>query len=260
MYEAVDPHVVSTTYDFAWPAKGNISDALDGATGPFCIRAATNAVDLPVNLTNGYTEEDGNSASCAPILGQQCVDAILALIPKPTGEDCHFFESKPFDELPECQDSLGAALPSFQEFFFGTPLIRNITAAGNDTKEKGFTEEWNHGSAFYTNISATQNGSDSRAYHYAANRVHMFLMSAELPTNPDAPPTAILPTTGGPELLCMRVNATKLPNVDVDGDGVAYTYETVLESGSYGIYMRHDVFDWVWVAALPTIVVFLVGF
>lgn len=41
--------------------------------------------------------------------------------------------------------------------------------------------------------------------------------------------------TQNPQLLCMRVNATKLSTVDTNGDGVTLTSEAVFESTGYSV-------------------------
>lgn len=42
---------------------------------------------------------------------------------------------------------------------------------------------------------------------------------------------------GVPGLLCVRVNATELPNSGVDGDGAVVTGEVVLESENNGHFL-----------------------
>ncbi|RYP04162.1 hypothetical protein DL764_004629 [Monosporascus ibericus] len=213
-----DPHVTSVTYDFSWSADGNISTALDGASGPLCVMTLQDAVDLPVAATNGYTEDNGDSSSCEPVLGRECVAALLAQVPKPRGTDCMFPIRTPWSEVPECRDSFGAFSP-YGQSFMDWPLRRNVS----DDRDGG-RREWLSGQVFYSNVSKPLDGGNSRLYNYMANRVHIMMISVELPTGHEGQ------RAGGPELLCMRVNATELPEVDTDGDGVAFTYETVLES------------------------------
>ncbi|RYP32498.1 hypothetical protein DL767_005187 [Monosporascus sp. MG133] len=242
-----DPHITSVTYDFSWPAGGNISTALDGASGPLCLMTLQDTVDLPVAATNGYTEDDGDSTSCEPVLGRECVAALLAQVPTPRGTNCMLPTRTPWSEVPECRDSLGAFHP-FGQSFMSWPLGSNVSDDSG-----GGRREWLSGQAFYGNVSGPLDGGDSRLYNYMANRVHMMLMSVELPARDEGQ------TVGGPELLCMRVNATELPEVDTDGDGVAFTYETVLESKGAQIpllgYYRSSC---LWLALCSTVVIFLI--
>ncbi|RYP85300.1 hypothetical protein DL770_005046 [Monosporascus sp. CRB-9-2] len=247
-YDAVaDSHVASVTYDFSWPADGNISTALDGASGTLCLMTLLDAVDLPVAATNGYTEDDGDSTSCEPVLGRECVAALLAQVPKPRGTACMLPTRTPWAEVPECRDLLGAFEP-YGQSFFGLPLGSNVS----DDRDGG-RREWLSGQVFYSNVSRPLDGADSRLYNYMANRVHMMMMSVELPAAHEGQ------TAGGPELLCMRVNATELPEVDTDGDGVAFTYETVLESkGAQVPLLGYYRSSRLWLGLCSAVVIFLI--
>ncbi|KAI5924605.1 hypothetical protein F4810DRAFT_664358 [Camillea tinctor] len=66
---------------------------------------------MPVNVTNAYTEDHTNSAGCVPTLGQACVDAILSdgRIPGINSIKSCTTPGRPWDELPECQNTLGYA-------------------------------------------------------------------------------------------------------------------------------------------------------
>ena len=76
---------MSTTWDFSWPADSgnNISSALSDLPGPLCITTLATAnlgagPDFPVNVTNAYTEDDTDNTSCVPVLGEECVRALLS--------------------------------------------------------------------------------------------------------------------------------------------------------------------------------------
>ena len=61
----------------------NISSALGDLPGPLCITTLATAnlgagPDFPVNVTNAYTEDDTDNTSCVPVLGEECVRALLS--------------------------------------------------------------------------------------------------------------------------------------------------------------------------------------
>ncbi|KAI6081411.1 hypothetical protein F4821DRAFT_264968 [Hypoxylon rubiginosum] len=236
----VDPHVVSTTFDFSWPGSGNFSSAFGGMWKPLCLSdlgsldpvyPSASWTDLPVNVTNGYTEDDTDSTSCVPALGQACVDAMLAArggaiyaIPDGTGPGC-LPGAKSWQDLPECASTFGYSAS------VGQPLSQSLNGLRLDNTSSANTSdpraEWTSGSGFYGWVSGPQNGSGSQAYYTATNQLRVLMINANLNGANNSE------VVGGPQLLCTRVNATKLPDVDGDGDGTVLTSEAVLES--YGI-------------------------
>ncbi|KAI0552804.1 hypothetical protein F4679DRAFT_51243 [Xylaria curta] len=205
---------VSQTYDFSWPAEGNISEALNGATGPLCITQLTASVDLPVNVTNALT----NGTSCVPALGQACVNAILNKTPPPDEKaGCNWGGYEIFNEIPECKSSFGRA-KGFGTF--GTGFYLNDTGV-----------QINSGDTFWVNMSGPVLGNETWLYETVANQIQLLLFSVLLPT----PSLANNPLVPGKELLCIRANNTKLPDVDVNKDGVAVVGEVVLLSAGTGM-------------------------
>ncbi|TGJ80736.1 hypothetical protein E0Z10_g8020 [Xylaria hypoxylon] len=202
---------VSQTYDFSWSAEGNISEALDGATGPLCITQLNGWADLPVNVTNAITED----TSCVPALGQACVDAILNRTPTPSLEEgCKWGGSNGvFSNMPECRGSFGLDPALSETFGVGFSL-------GN------MTNQINSGDTFWVNMSGPVLGNETWLYETVANQIQLLLFRTLLPTSTQ--PNAS--TVPGMELLCLRANNTKLPNVDFNKDGVALVGEVVLLS------------------------------
>ncbi|RYC63969.1 hypothetical protein CHU98_g2216 [Xylaria longipes] len=203
---------VSQTYDFSWSAEGNISEALDGATDPLCVTQLNAWADLPVNVTNGLTD----GPSCVPALGQAYVDAILNKTPPPSREDgCKWGWGGYgiFDEIPECRGSFGRNGALFSTFGAGFSL-------GNTTNQI------NSGDTLWVNMSGPVLGNETWLYETVANQIQLLLFSVLLPTSTQ--PNAS--TTPGTELLYLRANSTKLPDVDVNKDGVAVVGEVVLLS------------------------------
>ncbi|KAI1169501.1 hypothetical protein F4777DRAFT_216162 [Nemania sp. FL0916] len=214
---------VSQTSDFSWTAKGNFSEALNNATGPFCVTQFTQEVDLPVNVTNALNTDD---ASCIPALGQACVNAILNRTPMPSeARGCNWGQDGPMFQLPECRSSLGRNRGRFGSFF-GTGL--DLGNASNQI---------NSGDAFWVNVSGPVLGNETWLYDTVANQIQLFLFSTVLPTTQPGV------TVHGKELICMRANTTKLPDIDVNKDGVATVGEVVLLSAGtkvvagYGWFM-----------------------
>ncbi|KAI1805973.1 hypothetical protein F4811DRAFT_513232 [Daldinia bambusicola] len=251
--QIADPHVASTTYDFTWSTSGNMSSALGGAPGPLCLTRLGDWVDLPVNVTNKYTEDAAQSTSCAPVLGQACVDAILEDEKGGASNSCSREQRRLWSEIPECRSSFGysrAASRSFETLSAGVPVYDNRTT--NDTSDDVF---WESGQAFYRNVSEPLSGSRSKTFLQNSNRLHVLLVGAMVP-DPRNPKFAALER----DLLCMRVNATTLPEVDPNGDGYSLTSEVVLEkdNDSAGSIMSCGLQSMIWtslVAGVSTILV-----
>ncbi|CAJ2500713.1 Uu.00g035660.m01.CDS01 [Anthostomella pinea] len=224
-------HVVET-YDFTWLVSGNISTALDGTTNRLCVKTLGDWVDLPANVTNAYGDNDRDSTDCGPVLGQDCVNAILAQGSRPSATDCNFnLASSSWAQIPECRDSFGVtskAFHGFSEQYYGFSLFKN--------NSKILTS----GRGFLWNITEPVDGTNSRSFHNLANKLHILLLDMSFSfVAPGKYP--------GPQLLCTCVNTTKLSEVDIDGDGVAFTSETVLESRSLGASIHRMAYHWPWV-------------
>jgi hypothetical protein len=227
----VDSHIVSTTYDFNWPdSNGVISDQLNGTSSGFCL-TVVDWTDLPVNLTNAYTEKDGNDTSCIPVLGQACVNAILSNGRNFRGPTCRSVPQKPWSEFPECQSTLGY-MATTPERFGTLSMSRGL---GNNNHNA--TSSSANGAGWFGSFSTPQNGSGSTTYYTAANQLQIAMVSAVLSFQNDTQYLA------GSELLCMRVNATQLPTRDTDGDGTTWTSEAVMES--MGNFVQPSAV-WVW--------------
>lgn len=119
-----DPRVVNTVYDWAWPGGGDISNAAAAARGaPVCVTGLLGFY-LPANVTNAYgaAEAEADSASCAPVFGSSCVDAILkrTKATRPGGpaepQACATVKPREWLKMPECAGSCKWARDSgFQE-------------------------------------------------------------------------------------------------------------------------------------------------
>ncbi|KAI1826871.1 hypothetical protein F4861DRAFT_495488 [Xylaria intraflava] len=229
-YPTVDPHIVTTSYDFTWSGPKNWSTELQGLEDRFCL-AVVDFTDLPVNVTNGFTESDTNSTSCVPALGQDCVNAILSASQSKqpfAGPSCNIDLN--WSEFPECQNTLGYA-DKVTKF-----SLSSFMPGFSEEIGKNITTDFINGRGWYGYVSPPQNGSGSSAYYTALNRLHIAAINPLL--------SAGVGLTQGPELLCMRVNATALPTGDTNGDGVTLTSEAVLEPPTSAGYSVHRNLDW----------------
>ncbi|KAI0468427.1 hypothetical protein F4859DRAFT_516978 [Xylaria cf. heliscus] len=236
-----DTHVVAATYDFTWPVNGNISAALDNSTSPFCITALGNIVDLPVNATNAYEEDTGTG--CVPVLGKGCVDALLARAPVPSAQSCNRGATTSWSTIPECRGSFGVSARVQGGSLVATPAFDLSTNA---------SQAWESGQGFFWELTEPVNGTDSQQYHNLGSKVHIMMMYTDLAGGSSRGAT-------GPQLLCSRVNLTKLPENDANGDGVALTGESVLESSALGIFERFAGSNYLW-AVWPTVLLVIFTF
>ncbi|KAK6205925.1 hypothetical protein LQW54_008117 [Pestalotiopsis sp. IQ-011] len=240
-YKAVDPHLVSISYDFSWsdPVPASLANAWSG----LCI-TASDATDMPANVTNTLTYDGvSDSADCALALGQSCVDAILAAAGTPiateNGTICNT-PTTPWSELDECSSTLGYNARA-NGYSSGSEITWDLgfytstnTTTSNGTTPRRARES---GSGLYGHFSGAQNGSDVTEYYSAANRIQIMLVNPMLQLDSGVGGKGGSYATG-PVLYCMRVNATKLPTKDTDGDSVVYTSEAVLEGAGVSIQDR----------------------
>ncbi|KAI0968083.1 hypothetical protein F4678DRAFT_474917 [Xylaria arbuscula] len=231
--ETVDTHIVTTSYDFSWSSPENLTSELNSSIASFCLTVATSLTDLPANVTNAYTEQDTNSTSCVPALGQACVDAILATEKfegDPVYGNCRA-PSQLWSELPQCQNTLGYVY----NVSHGFTLLTGSRGFSNRTSQNA-TADFKNGGGWFGYISSPVNGSGSNEYYTAINRLHIAMINPLLAYDGDFDSGF----SQDPQLLCMRVNATMLPTKDTNGDGVTWTSEAVLESAGNSVQRTLD--------------------
>ncbi|KAI1312918.1 hypothetical protein F5Y03DRAFT_390619 [Xylaria venustula] len=216
-----DPHIVSLTWDFSWPGNDNLSDILGGNGSEFCWVQLDSNYDFPVNVTNTFTEDIATNSSCVPALGKACVDAILKIVPN----NC-VWESVDIDftRFPECA---GAFADSVHHNTEGEAYIGNFL---NNTDP---TFQLSSGGPFYLRLSVPVNGAQSETFNAVANGLNIVLLSAKIRESRSEAQHGYVQ---GSELLCTRVNATKLADKDQDGDGTAYVSEVVLLSSAQSLF------------------------
>ncbi|KAF2971357.1 hypothetical protein GQX73_g2179 [Xylaria multiplex] len=160
--EFVDPHIVSTSYDFNWSGAQNLSAELNGTDMRLCL-TMTIYDELPANVTGAYTEEDTGSTSCVSTLGPACVDAILA-DGRFTGngnETC-YSRGRFWDTIPECESTFGYAIAE-------SGSLTMVSFSLNDSLTSG--DGW------WGQFSATQNGSASPQYYTSRNLLYVVLVN-----------------------------------------------------------------------------------
>lgn len=237
-------YATSTTWDFSWSEPGNISSALGDLRGPLCIATLSGAdlgsgPDFPVNVTNAYTEDNTGSSSCVPVLGEDCVRALVsedggAIYPYTDGSICDG-PTKKWTEIPECASSFG----------YAGSTSRSINQEVHQPSLNNSASDSGYG--FHGFISENLEAPRSREYISATNQLQVLMINVNLQAGANG---AVM---GEPELLCMRVNTTELRDVDLDGDGVAITSEVVFE-GNNGHALRCGS---VWIAFLSAFLVIL---
>ncbi|KAI0539519.1 hypothetical protein GGR58DRAFT_464592 [Xylaria digitata] len=198
--EFVDPHIVSTSYDFNWSGPQNLSAQLNGTATRLCLTVA-DYTELPANVTDAYTEEDTGSTSCVSTLGQACVDAILAS-GEYTGNGTERCKSPGlfWDTIPECRSTFGYASAES-----GSLTMVSFSLNGSLTS----------GDGWWGQFSATQNGSASPQYYSSSNLLYVALFNPLLAVEGSLEDGF----TQGPQLLCMRVNTTDSDSVDTTDPG-----------------------------------------
>lgn len=204
--------MASTVYDFSWTGGGKISDAFDGANGSLCLSVPFNW-DFSVDVLNKYTEESGDSADCGPFLGGECIDALRkdALAASP-GSGCPAFN---LTASPACVNSLGILATGEYpgEFRSERPEAAGFRLQLNDTNPRNGSAvpEWNSGDRFFTHSFAPLSGGRNRTFVVQANTLHIVMLDPRLDGRQGF--------VGGPQLMCMRVNTTKLADEDPNSDG-----------------------------------------
>ncbi|KAK1480989.1 hypothetical protein CCUS01_16049 [Colletotrichum cuscutae] len=100
-----EPHYIATSYSLSWPLGGNLSSGgLRGSDSPFCVTSLD--VEFSPNVTNLWTEENGNSTDCGPVLGEACLEALHASDKSLTRESCDG-RMPSWKTIPECNTTFG---------------------------------------------------------------------------------------------------------------------------------------------------------
>ncbi|KAF2717704.1 hypothetical protein K431DRAFT_315546 [Polychaeton citri CBS 116435] len=210
----VDPHIANTAYDLSWPEGANISAALNDTNVTVCATILVGWT-LP-NVTNLYTDNDTESSACEPILGADCVTAILGASRSKSGS-CQFPET-PWRDIPECASTLGAD-PGRDQYGMGTvnvwlnPTTPDETSPNNisspaELRGDPISDRSPPGTAFFSRSLNVHNGTNTTSYDQSADRLHVMVLS-------------ITPQVGvmSNRAMCMRVRTAELPTNATNPDG-----------------------------------------
>ncbi|KAK2055437.1 hypothetical protein LY76DRAFT_637795 [Colletotrichum caudatum] len=190
------PSTFATTYDFTWPAGGDISSALRGSSAPFCVTAFDYL--FPANVTDLYTAADANSTDCGRVLGEECLNALYFEGNNLDGDQCIVPR---WGDIPACDATLGAAAradPAGRPFTFGAATAdANPTSANNALNE---TQPVRSGEGIWTFEGGVLGGAEAaRGYAEAAGRLQVFMFNTWLNITDGR--------VSKPNVLCMRVDA-----------------------------------------------------
>ncbi|KAI1809060.1 hypothetical protein GGS20DRAFT_573731 [Poronia punctata] len=192
-----DPHIVDTSYDFTWSGGRNLGAFLKSTTDAFCIQNL-DLLATPANISNTYTDDNTHSTDCTPMLGADCVDAVLHQArAQPGSRGCNALPSL-WSDLPECAGSFGYIVRQ-QDKNYTTQEINDLNSPNGSVLVDGKT--------FWSGRSGTFNGSDTTKYEATTNQLQVMLVAP------------IILNVTRPQLVCMRVNTTHLDESSDDGSG-----------------------------------------
>lgn len=204
----VDPHITNTVFELDWDGDDSFRSALNGSTRPVCI-AMTTASFLP-NVTSLFTD-DNDSGDCEPILGAECVNAILA---SGSGLDSCSYDI--WESLPECASTIGASR-SYAEYGLSrvsTNINANYTANNASYADVGYEAIANGTDGQYgfsSRSTDADNATNTTIFDDEASRLYVMLVS-------------VSPYQGqfglwSHNALCMRASAARLDEGSEDSSG-----------------------------------------
>ena len=210
----VDPRIVSTIWDFAWPRGGNLSSALRNSTNSFCI-TTLQTLNMPANVSNGFTEENTDSTDCTAVLGAECVDAMVTNLFQSRVGACRSL-SHSWNNLPECASTIAYTVKTHPLSAVVTGDINDgnstttITVNGTGIPSPNLASS----QGFRAEVTAAFNGSNTTEYLKQVNELQILMIDPVLLGTLERGRNLPLP-----QLLCTRVNTTVLPANDTNGDG-----------------------------------------
>ena len=129
-------------------------------------------------MTNLFTD-DNDSADCGPVLGDECVDAILSAT---GGSDLDTCSGLGLTDIPECASTLGASR-SYEQFGLSY-VSTNINS--NRTAQNGTFEDLGYGSiangtdgeyAIFSSSTQAYNATNTTLYDEATSRLYVMVLS-----------------------------------------------------------------------------------
>ncbi|KAI1313967.1 hypothetical protein F5Y03DRAFT_389455 [Xylaria venustula] len=179
----VDPHVVDTQYDLIWPKGGNLTSALTSQNDSVCFQTL-GIFGNPANVSNVYTDDDTNSTDCTPVLGADCVSAIVIDAQAASANGRCNGPLQSWSHIPACASTFG--------------YTDNVNHDESMVQFDYNATSLQSGEAFWGLNSAAYNASNATLYESAANALQVMVVAP------------IVSNVSYPQLLCMRVNTTHL--------------------------------------------------
>ncbi|KAK0748554.1 hypothetical protein B0T21DRAFT_380353 [Apiosordaria backusii] len=200
---------VRTSYDFTYegaPTDSTLEEAVPGlGNQSFCaVQLIWTDSGWPANITNLWTDENTNSTSCAPVLGQDCVDAIIQSTGTNNGAWDRTCGSQggSWERAPQCASSLGYMYSLRRVSAKNFPKLNNA----------------NSGESFAGLSSMEYSDLDNKTiYENYLNSIHMVLINA--PVDLIRGNQSSFSTDAPTKLLCMRVNTSRRDVNEDEGDG-----------------------------------------
>ncbi|KAF2718848.1 hypothetical protein K431DRAFT_287307 [Polychaeton citri CBS 116435] len=186
-----NPRVINTVHSFSWPESAGeyLNDTLPGTnpSTPFCISLFYNG--LPDNVTDAYTSGDANNASCAPALGDACVNALTGALNYGAGvAGCPTVSA--WIDLPECRGT-GLNVSSIASTSINDRS--NLTYAPNATSSYPLGS----GNSFAFYQGDVYSGSNASALEEGESRLQLMVVSNAVRQGEA--------TAWNSQALCMRV-------------------------------------------------------
>ncbi|KZL81590.1 hypothetical protein CI238_10632 [Colletotrichum incanum] len=190
------PHLISTSYDFLWPSGGSMSEALPSSNNAFCVTVLFRP-QYPANVSGLYTEDKSNSTSCEPVLGPDCVAAVLRGSSRQSLTECREPVTS-WNNIPECYNTLGWGPGSYTTLLSTLDINGKISSPFDmGTAVRNESTMRSSGEGFYGLSTGVIDGSMvSEMYLEATNQLHIMMIDS------------VNKETSRKDLLCMRVNAT----------------------------------------------------
>ncbi|KAK0662924.1 hypothetical protein QBC41DRAFT_329476 [Cercophora samala] len=196
--------IVRTSYEFIWedsPLNSTLAEAIpELGNQSFCaVQLVLSERGWPANITNLWTDEDANSTSCAPVLGQDCVDAIIKSAGSNNGGPC-LSPGGRWEDAPECASSLG--------YMYSSRLVSGKQFIDLSQARSGVP---------FTGLASRQYSDldNKTLYENYLNDIHMLFINAPVDLVRE---NGIFDTHAPKQLLCMRVNTSRR-EVDDDDEG-----------------------------------------
>ncbi|KAI3535370.1 hypothetical protein CSPX01_11481 [Colletotrichum filicis] len=221
-----EPHYIATSYSLSWPLGGNLSSGgLRGSDSPFCVTSLD--VEFSPNVTNLWTEENGNSTDCEPVLGEACLEALHASDKSLTRDSCDG-RMPSWKTIPECNTTFG-----YGAVIYGartSNLNPNVTSNSTPTTGES-TSPVASGSEIMGFGSGLVDGGDAReAYLNASNRVQILIFNTWVGEERWNIKLA------RPNIHCMRVNSTQVATSSAFGS-VSSSWGPLLVAATVSIFI-----------------------